>query len=392
MPRKNKPGQYVITMSGKYPKLKLKRRKLNVEGPCNDTLFKNTIVKKNGNSSASIESSTRPALPTEAWWSRGDLTAVESLWALTLSSTLPCPEAHPWGPVADLPTASKLSSTMVQLCEWRWCSLSEMVTPLPCSSASPLSPPPMTPPPSNTDSPRNTSTGVEQPIPHIPGQTRQRTSTADGPPSGFSPRPGGPGEGTSCSGAGRYGPPVLGARVPASYRGGGQRGGGEERSASSQRRPKHVSVRKAAGSTASDFTTRQPGGGESHPSFPHHAIFGASSRGSTLPEGFREGGGVEGEEIKRRRLPGLGMEASSSDRRTAAPLGEGEGKEEGVSGKRGTDWDASGGGGGEEKRGGEGVPQSCPMCLVPFPAGLTQMDCDAHLAKCLSEMTVDITW
>ncbi|XP_026010948.1 uncharacterized protein si:ch73-70k4.1 isoform X3 [Maylandia zebra] len=36
--------------------------------------------------------------------------------------------------------------------------------------------------------------------------------------------------------------------------------------------------------------------------------------------------------------------------------------------------------------------QSCPMCLQVFPAGFTQMDCDGHLAHCLSEMNVDMTW
>ncbi|XP_017296389.1 Fanconi anemia core complex-associated protein 20 [Kryptolebias marmoratus] len=36
--------------------------------------------------------------------------------------------------------------------------------------------------------------------------------------------------------------------------------------------------------------------------------------------------------------------------------------------------------------------QSCPMCLQPFPAGSTQMDRDGHLAQCLSDMDVDMTW
>ncbi|KAM7410998.1 hypothetical protein PAMA_021124 [Pampus argenteus] len=39
-----------------------------------------------------------------------------------------------------------------------------------------------------------------------------------------------------------------------------------------------------------------------------------------------------------------------------------------------------------------GELQSCPMCLLVFPAGFTQMDCDGHLAQCLSEMNVDMTW
>ncbi|XP_058498149.1 uncharacterized protein si:ch73-70k4.1 [Solea solea] len=49
---------------------------------------------------------------------------------------------------------------------------------------------------------------------------------------------------------------------------------------------------------------------------------------------------------------------------------------------------AAGGGGGG---GGERM-QSCPMCLLVFPVGFTQMDCDGHLAQCLSEMNMDMTW
>ncbi|XP_071370647.1 uncharacterized protein [Centroberyx affinis] len=42
--------------------------------------------------------------------------------------------------------------------------------------------------------------------------------------------------------------------------------------------------------------------------------------------------------------------------------------------------------------GGGGGLRSCPMCLLVFPAGFTQMDCDGHLAQCLSEMNVDMSW
>ncbi|XP_051895354.1 uncharacterized protein si:ch73-70k4.1 [Pristis pectinata] len=36
--------------------------------------------------------------------------------------------------------------------------------------------------------------------------------------------------------------------------------------------------------------------------------------------------------------------------------------------------------------------ESCPMCLVRFPAGFTQLEVDSHLAKCLSESTEDVMW
>ncbi|AWP09130.1 putative Fanconi anemia-associated protein of 20 kDa isoform 2 [Scophthalmus maximus] len=41
---------------------------------------------------------------------------------------------------------------------------------------------------------------------------------------------------------------------------------------------------------------------------------------------------------------------------------------------------------------GGGRLQSCPMCLLVFPVGFTQMDCDGHLAQCLSQRNVDVTW
>ncbi|XP_054636238.1 uncharacterized protein si:ch73-70k4.1 [Dunckerocampus dactyliophorus] len=40
----------------------------------------------------------------------------------------------------------------------------------------------------------------------------------------------------------------------------------------------------------------------------------------------------------------------------------------------------------------EGKLNSCPMCLQVFPVGFSQMDCDGHLAQCLSEMNVDMAW
>ncbi|XP_053092163.1 Fanconi anemia core complex-associated protein 20 [Pangasianodon hypophthalmus] len=36
--------------------------------------------------------------------------------------------------------------------------------------------------------------------------------------------------------------------------------------------------------------------------------------------------------------------------------------------------------------------ECCPMCLMPFPARFSQMECDGHLAQCLSEMNADMMW
>ncbi|XP_034001509.1 Fanconi anemia core complex-associated protein 20 [Trematomus bernacchii] len=41
---------------------------------------------------------------------------------------------------------------------------------------------------------------------------------------------------------------------------------------------------------------------------------------------------------------------------------------------------------------GGGGLHSCPMCLLEFTVGSTQMERDGHLARCLSEVNVDMSW
>ncbi|XP_026851922.2 uncharacterized protein si:ch73-70k4.1 [Electrophorus electricus] len=36
--------------------------------------------------------------------------------------------------------------------------------------------------------------------------------------------------------------------------------------------------------------------------------------------------------------------------------------------------------------------ECCPMCLMLFPEGFSQMECDSHLARCLSDMNGDMAW
>ncbi|KAF1390933.1 hypothetical protein PFLUV_G00063250 [Perca fluviatilis] len=119
-----------------------------------------------------------------------------------------------------------------------------------------------------------------------------------------------------------------------------------------------------------------------------------SSRGSQRPRpslhgwegppssaGPSRAGGGEGRR-GRETGPLLTGQAKVSDGRV--PLqrkGEDREEEEGQS-RVGGDGGAAGGAG----------LQSCPMCLLDFPVGFTQMDCDGHLAQCLSEVNVDMTW
>ncbi|KAJ0036166.1 hypothetical protein NQD34_004843 [Periophthalmus magnuspinnatus] len=50
----------------------------------------------------------------------------------------------------------------------------------------------------------------------------------------------------------------------------------------------------------------------------------------------------------------------------------------------------AGGTGGTE--GAEELLASCPMCLMVFSLGLSQLDRDSHLAQCLSDVNIDVTW
>ncbi|XP_054465809.1 Fanconi anemia core complex-associated protein 20 [Anoplopoma fimbria] len=100
----------------------------------------------------------------------------------------------------------------------------------------------------------------------------------------------------------------------------------------------------------------------------------------------RAGGGQE-EETGPVNSRLLTDQVLKSDRRVSLQREDEEEEEEEVhTSVRGDEGAAAGGGG----RGG-GL-QSCPMCLMVFPVGFTQTDCDGHLAQCLSEVNVDMTW
>ncbi|XP_009080242.1 PREDICTED: Fanconi anemia-associated protein of 20 kDa [Acanthisitta chloris] len=46
----------------------------------------------------------------------------------------------------------------------------------------------------------------------------------------------------------------------------------------------------------------------------------------------------------------------------------------------------------ENQSEGSSALESCPMCQVQFSGRLSQLDIDAHLAKCLSESAGDVMW
>ncbi|XP_075951446.1 uncharacterized protein LOC142954366 [Anarhichas minor] len=112
----------------------------------------------------------------------------------------------------------------------------------------------------------------------------------------------------------------------------------------------------------------------------------ASSAAPSGVGGHKGGTGGEQEEetglVSRRPLTN---QVKSSDSRVSLQREEEEEEEEEVHTSVRAGGAAGGGGGG-------GGLQTCPMCLIVFPVGFTQMDCDGHLAQCLSEVNVDMTW
>ncbi|XP_023267302.1 Fanconi anemia core complex-associated protein 20 [Seriola lalandi dorsalis] len=102
-------------------------------------------------------------------------------------------------------------------------------------------------------------------------------------------------------------------------------------------------------------------------------------------------GGEEEEEAGPVNRKHLTDQVKVSDSRVSLQK-EGGNKEEVVKDKEEEEVQGSVRGDGRVAGGGERRLQSCPMCLLVFPVGFTQMDCDGHLAQCLSEMNVDMTW
>ncbi|KAK2841515.1 hypothetical protein Q7C36_013094 [Tachysurus vachellii] len=98
------------------------------------------------------------------------------------------------------------------------------------------------------------------------------------------------------------------------------------------------------------------------------AVSGSEHSGQER-EGEAGPGSIDTSKINSRAVPGLGI-VSGSELET--------GHESGMP-IRGSGSDGS-------------RLECCPMCLMLFPAGSSQLECDGHLAQCLSEMNVDVVW
>ncbi|TKS76971.1 Fanconi anemia core complex-associated protein 20 [Collichthys lucidus] len=224
------------------------------------------------------------------WWDREQLSAAETLWALTLKTTLPYLENR----VPDLSQPCTARPITPKLDEQRWCDLSEKVAPFPETSQ----------------------------------RTFSRSSSQQDLSVQTKPEPDPP-----------------------------------------DRRLSAHSRQSQSGKTASiQALAKRP-----QPSL--HSWEGAAASSAGLSS-------VRVEEERKWKETGpdnrqiLTSQGRASDRRDENNEGE-----EAQTSVRGDG----------EAAGGVGL-QSCPMCLLVFPAGFTQMDCDGHLAQCLSEVNVDMTW
>ncbi|KAJ8388098.1 hypothetical protein AAFF_G00147160 [Aldrovandia affinis] len=346
-------------MSEKYPKLKLKRKKTAIpEAECerypSTTVQRDNEVPTPFSPREACEKLLSAGDPydsnTGVWWDRPNLQDVENLWAVTLKSAFPNLGQGVWETVPDLPLASPVACCVEQQTGWRWCGLSEEVGPLP-------SPPKLS---ANSPAVLDAHSPSHQLRPTDPNPLWEGAETPPYPSHrkghlNYAPVREEPGAGTSMQTPG----PVN--HLP----------GNETR----QRPQSPRSPWKAAG----DGGRRDRAGGG--------AREGTVATGRASLEGVRTGGAGGG--VIKRQLPARAWDGPDS----CAPAGEpGRAKspagEADVSGNVGADWDSVRGAAAAAAT----AMESCPMCLLPFPRGFTQMECDSHLATCLSEMSEDITW
>ncbi|XP_017537289.1 uncharacterized protein si:ch73-70k4.1 [Pygocentrus nattereri] len=339
---------------------KLRRKKAAAEenkpgakSGCRD--LRKSLLSSDGDSSSTSSGSSRP------WWAAADLAAVEKLWALTLQAFCPAVSSTPamvfWVPeLPETPTWAEQEEPS----ERHWCCLDEDVSELPALSD---------------------SLGCVQmhSEPH------------------FSPN-----EGNRQ--------PEASAQLLS------ETGGEWQTLSSPQRHLEDIQAHCLGDAGSLHRWTEKPDwseGGECK----RYGDRGRLLTGTQKPGGAKarerikhgsHGDGAESTKLQGRKLAGRESErksraecdkaeSGSSKSRTGSGTGS-DGAVRGGSGsavfllennsecKAGTSRGGSGSGLAEPKL------ECCPMCLMPFPAGFSQMECDCHLAQCLSEMNADVVW
>ncbi|KAG5282505.1 hypothetical protein AALO_G00056750 [Alosa alosa] len=335
-------------MTEKHPVSKLKRRKTSLE-ECKSEQPHRTVPRESMGSFLALQEQ-RPSCNRAAycpsgvvqdvqdWWAQPGLPP-ERLWALTLQAfSAQPPEPSATEQLPELPSPHTQTCARVKPAEWRWCCLGDEVGALP-----------------------------ERP-------TVAQRVPASAASSAASPRARAGQEGEEdeeeVDGGRRSGPVTVPTEASQRWSQGGGRG--RRGIAAATSRP----AASSASSLAAATDARAKGWRESAA-----GTAATATAGVTLDAFFGGGGGRGG---------GRGGG------------GGGQGKEEGIkrrptdqrSGTQAPPTPSPGQQGASAGAGGAGVRglECCPMCLMPFPAGFTQMDCDGHLAQCLSEMNTDMVW
>ncbi|XP_059913498.1 proline-rich protein HaeIII subfamily 1 [Gadus macrocephalus] len=340
-------------MADKYPKSKLKRKKSAVIEPQGDRYKKDSLMKFSipfnspdltkevkTDRSKGNRGTVSPTLP---WWTRNDLNSSEKLWASAIETVLPFLGSEYWDPLPEPSAATSRKS--------------ERQPPTPANEVPPF-PEPSRPPGSPLRSPpRPLDT-------HSPAQPVEPSPPASPP---VTPPQGGGGGGLQVPETTAASPSSLVVYSPPGRR--------------EDSRPAPTQKEVPAGRESVPEKTRRTGDLAGRPVRPFPLWGGSAARACELPPVVPP---FSGEHLAERGETMGGVQEATLDERVeeAGPSGaqrQGGGKGDGPK-------EAELGEGGRERT------QCCPMCTLVFPSRFSQMDCDSHLAQCLSEMNVDMAW
>ncbi|CAL8368603.1 unnamed protein product [Lota lota] len=340
-------------MADKHPKSKLKRKKSAVieyqaDIYQRDSLQKFSIPFNSPDLTKDVKTDSSKGnkgtvSPTVTWWTRNDLNLSEKLWASTIETVLPFLGSEHWDPLPEPSTVTPRQS------EWQRPVPADEVPPFPEPSRPPGSPPRSPPQPLRIYSPAQP---IEPPPPAGPLVT---------PPHG--------------GGGGLQAPETTAASRPVYP---------PQRREDS--RPALTQKEVVAGRESVPEKTSQYRDLAGRPVRPFPLWSGSTTRAKEAPLVMPS---FSGEHLADRVQTMRTVQEAKVDERVV----EHEVGEAGPSGAQ-----RKGGGevdGPKEVELGVGVRerlQCCPMCTLVFPSRFSQMDCDSHLAQCLSEMNVDMAW
>ncbi|XP_051525279.1 keratin, type I cytoskeletal 9 [Myxocyprinus asiaticus] len=417
---------------------KLKRKKSAVEECRSEQLFR--IKKTNENlctlqeSSCSKTSTGSSAADAVSWWERSELSDVERIWALTWRALCPTLQPNEEEYVPQLPPPSSTfpqRDPVEKVSDWRWHSPDEVVNAppdLPAQSfLNQLPPVNDFNPHSHPPVAQNTRESGQSPLInqeshksqisqqcHLEEKVNCGHASSDKPSNKLGPA----GKESECREMEHHGKTTIKScsslkRAPSYEMVEGVKLNTKAPSVHRYRQDSSAMTGGQGREREGRMSEKQMGAGGSL----GRLEVESGARGSGL--GKKSGVGGSGSGLQTKSVRGgsglswgtqLGVGGSGSGlliKSAAGGSGSGLGaKSGGLQTKSGSglSWGTQSEGGGSgsglgvkseagasEEGSGSGL-ECCPMCLMPFHAGFSQMECDAHLAQCLSEMNEDIAW